>query len=483
MDSPRAIPSIFEMDIRWALTASRWEYAWFFSAVLGLAIAWSLFVSTGSQTSYVVALVAASIVAASLAIARSSLLAGYILALVALVGPDANGTLGAGNPPLGSLRLVDAATLTGALPAIALAVRSSRKSLARLRRPGALAVLSFVAASYAALRWSMEGDRTDSLVRADVRLLALALLLWLIAVTCRRGGTATILWAFVAVGLLAAIKAAAIHLSGVYGIGSFDRLQASNYYVSGHLRTILDGGDTVMILAPAVAVLLLNATHRTALKVLLGACVLGCLWALGLSATRTSVLVALGLVVSAALAVAILARPPLSGRVIGATAVIAIVLVAVALLGGAASRLTHADAPHVGLNFRKDEIKSFLRSSASTKYLGQGLGGRFMGKDINGRPVVAGWAHELPVWIALKAGVLGLICAVLALCVLARRVVRRLHAARDQVQTLSGAMIVAGLVIASLTLDRLALVEGLIPLIIGVFLISSPEEPHVLVGR
>ena len=106
-----------------------------------------------------------------------------------------------------------------------------------------------------------------------------------------------------------------------------------------------------------------------------------------------------------------------------------------------------------------------------------------MGKDINGRPVVAGWAHELPVWIALKAGVLGLICAVLALCVLARRVVRRLHAARDQVQTLSGAMIVAGLVIASLTLDRLALVEGLIPLIIGVFLISSPEEPHVLVGR
>ena len=439
-----------------------------------LAFAWPLFVLTGSQAGYLVSLAAACCTAAALTTMRSSLVVGYLAGLMALIGPEVNGQLGNGPAPLGSLRIFDAATGMAAVTLLVLAWRRPRRSiLVSWRRPGALAVLSALAVGYAALRWVMEGHRVDGYLRTDLRLIVLAALFWFIASSCRRGGTRAILWCFVVVGVLAAAKASAIHVSGLYAIGAYDRLQATNLYASGQVRTILVGGDTLLILVPAVVVLLVSAERRALPRVALALAGLLCLWALGLSATRTSVLVALGLMLVAVAAMLILARPHLSRRVLAGGLVVTVIVLAVAMLGGAASRLAEAEAPHVGLNFRKDEINSFLNASATTKYLGQGLAGRFMGKNVNGKAVLAGWAHELPVWIALKAGIFGLICASLALAIMVRRALDALRRGGDRVQIVAGTVTVLGLVVMSMTLDRLALPEGILPFVVGVFLIST----------
>jgi hypothetical protein len=474
------VSSMVQADLPRARGAVASQYRWLAPAGLViLAFAWPLFVFTGSQVSYLVSIAAACCTAAALAAARRGLVVGYIAGLLALVGPEVNGQLGNGRAPLGSLRVLDAATATAAAAVLLVGWRSRGQVIPRLRHLGALAVLNVLVLGYATVRWGMEGHRVDSFLRTDLRLILLAALLWLIVTRCTRGGARAILWGVVVVGLLAACKAAAIHLSGVYAIGSFDRLQASNYYVSGHPRTILIGGDTLMILVPATTVLLARATQRLNVRIALLVCALTCLSALGLSATRTSVLVALGLILMAVAATLALDRPHLSGRAIAHASLLAALIIVVALLGGAASRLTHADAPHVGLNFRKDEVNTFLRAPATTKYLGQGLGGRFLGKDVNGKPVLSGWAHELPVWIALKTGVFGLVCAALAIAVIARRVTDRFRHGGDQTQILVGTIFVLGLLIMSMTLDRLALPEGILPFIIGVFLSSSAARPSI----
>jgi hypothetical protein len=439
-----------------------------------LVLSWPLFVFTGSQASYLVSIVAACCAAAALGATRSSLTVGLLAGLMALVGPEVNGQLGNGHALLGSLRLFDAATLAAALALFVVAWWPARRAiLASWRHPGALCVLGSLVVAYAAVRWVMEGHRVDGFLRTDLRLIVLAVLFWFIASNCRRGGARAILWCFVVVGVLAAMKAAAIHYSGLYAIGANDRLQATNLYTSGQTRTILVGGDTLLILVPALIVLLAIAERRTLTRVALAGAGLLCLWALGLSATRTSVLVALGLMLVAALTTLILARPHLSRLALAGGLLVTVVILAVAALGGAASRLTEAEAPHEGLNFRKEEIDSFLHASASTKYLGQGLAGDFLGKNVNGQSVLTGWAHELPVWIALKTGIFGLLCASLALAILFRRMLRALGEGGDRVQVLAGAVSVLGLVVMSMTLDRLALPEGILPFVVGVFLIST----------
>jgi O-Antigen ligase len=443
-----------------------------------LLVFWPLFVFTGTQASYLASIVSACVTATGLALERSALLVGYLAGLVALVGPEVNGQLGNGHALLGSLRVLDAAAVAGVIAIVATHRRSWRASFSSSSRSvGTLGLLTAAVLAYAALRWAMEGHRVDSFLRSDLRLIALGTLSWVTVTRCRRGGPRVILWSLVVVGFLAAAKASAIHISGVYAIGSYDRLQASDLYSGGNLRTILIGGDTLLILAPAIAVLLAADRQGRWLRAVLMLCLLACMWALGLSATRTSALVALGLVLVSVAATGLLGRPRLSRRALAGGVALALLVIAVALIGGTASRLTHADAPHVGLNFRTDEVKSFLHASAETKYLGQGLGGRFASKDVNGKPVIAGWAHELPVWIALKTGIFGLVCASLALVVIGRRAVDALRGGAEPLPVLAGVAIVIGLVLMSVTLDRVALVEGMLPLMLGVSLISIPSQP------
>ena len=448
--------------------------------LLAMAVAWPVFVFTGGQVAYLVSVVAACGVAVLLSVSKSSLTSGYMIALMALIGPEVNGQLGNGHAPLGSLRLIDAAAAAGVIAVFAVGWRSELAAIASRRRPGALGLLALLAVAYTGAMWLAYGHPLDGFLRADLRLIVLAALFWLLASRCRRGGSRAILWCIVGVGVAAALKAVAIHVSGIYAIGPFDRLQATSYYDAGKLRTILIGGDTLMILMPAVALLLASTTPRRIVRAALAVAGVLCLWALGLSATRTSALVSLGLVVAVLAAMVYLWRPQLSRRALVLGCVLGLVVLVVTALGGVASRLTHADAPHVGLNFRKDEINSFLNLSAAKKYLGQGLGGRFLGKNVNGAHVLAGWAHELPVWIALKAGVLGLLGACAALAVIARRAGLGLGDGTSRVEVLAGAALVLGTVVMSLTLDRLALPEGVLPFVVGVFLVGRPAPPAVV---
>jgi hypothetical protein len=451
------------------------------AGLVTLLAAWPVFVFTGSQVSYVVSLAAACATAGALAAAASSLVLGYLIGLIAVVGPEVSGRLGNGHALLGSMRLLDAATVVAALVALARMWPPRAHTVVSALRDF-LPLVTVATLAYATLRWGMEGHRIDSFLRADVRLILLGALFWLLATVCQRGGPRSVLWSIAAVGVIAAAKATAIHISGVYAIGSFDRLQASDLHAGGHLRTILVGGDTVLILAPAIAILLAwRAPRRT--RPLLALAAICCLWALGLSATRTTALVSLTLVLATAVVMLVLARPRLSRSTVAVGCVAAALILGAGLSGGAVSRLAHRDAPHVGLNFRKDEIKSFFHAAATTKYLGQGLGGRFMSKDVNGNPALTGWAHELPVWLALKAGVAGLLAAGLALVVILQRAFRCLRARDVQVQALAGAALVVGLVTMSMTLDRIALPEGVPLLVIGVFLISSAYQRVMSMSR
>jgi O-antigen ligase len=209
-------------------------------------------------------------------------------------------------------------------------------------------------------------------------------------------------------------------------------------------------------------------------RVLLAGCAIVCVWALGLSQTRTSALVALALVALALIAALLRGRPRGLAGAIALIGVIGGLGLAVALLHSAVSRLTTREPPHVGLNFRREEVESFLRLPTRAKVLGQGFGGHFVGRDVNGHSANSGWAHELPVWIALKAGIPGLLGAGLALVILAMRAVRALRCAVDRRVVLAGGVLVLGLIAMSITLDRLALPEGTTLFTIGVFLISAP---------
>jgi 4-amino-4-deoxy-L-arabinose transferase-like glycosyltransferase len=238
----------------------------------------------------------------------------------------------------------------------------------------------------------------------------------------------------------------------------------------------------VLILVPAVVLLLASRERRVA-RFPLALAGLLCLWAIGLSATRTTSLVSIALVLAGAIVMIILAHPRLSRSTIVIGCIVGALIITVGAVGGAASRLTHRDPPHVGLNFRKDEINRFLKTPATKLYLGQGLAGRFTSKDVNGRPALTGWAHELPVWIALKAGVLGLISAGAALVMILWRASRRLLDREVRVQVLAGAVLVTGLVTMSMTLDRVALPEGVPLLIVGVFLTYSARPKVVSADR
>src|SRR5207249_1545618 len=142
-----------------------------------------VFVFTGNQIAYLVATAGACLAAAALALAQTPVTVGFVVAMLALMGPDVNGQLGEGHALLGSVRIFDAAVAAAAAAAAWQLLHSRPRAIGR---PGGLAVLSIVAVGYAAVRWAMEGHRVDSYLRTDLRLVALAALTWFVASRCRR---------------------------------------------------------------------------------------------------------------------------------------------------------------------------------------------------------------------------------------------------------------------------------------------------------
>jgi hypothetical protein len=463
-------------DQRWNLPWSQWETLLAGAGTVILVCSWPVFVFTGNQISYLVATAGACLAACGLAHARTPVTVGFLIGVLALVGTDVNGQLGEGNALLGSLRLFDLTVAAAAVVAVWHLVRSRPRAV---RRPTGLALLSVIAFVYATARWAMEGHRVDSFLRTDLRLVAIAALTSFVAWRCRRGDLLVIPCSMVIVGVLAAAKALAIHASGIVAIGSYDRLQASSQYSLGQLRTILIGGDTLLILVPATAVLLASGARTSTARAALAVAALICIGGESVSGTRTSVLVEFSLAGLSLAAVFVLRRPRLTRRMALTAILVAAAAVGLAVAGGAPARISSGDAPNSGLAFRAQEVDSFLRLPAASKYLGQGLGGRFLGMAANGASVMTGWAHELPVWLALKDGVFGLLCAILAIVLIVRREIRALRSGSGQLQALIGASLIIGLLVMSLTIDRVALIEGVVMLVIGVFLVTSAIEPEV----
>jgi len=447
-----------------------------------LAVAWPLYVFDSSQLAFAAALVVACAIAADLAWARAQLLVLLLVGLLLLLGPEANGELAAGHPMFGSLRLIDAA-LAVALVSLAAggALRRLRGSArlgpaAAARHP--LALLLAFAVAWVTTLWLVEGPQLDSLARTDVRLIFLAGGFFCVARTCRSRPAVELAPALAVLAVVLLGKALAIYLTDFWTIGTYDRLQAATVFTALHPRVILVGGDTLLVLAPGLAIVALARAQGLAWRIALGAFALCGVAGVLISGTRTSVLVAVATVLLAGLlATWILGR---GGASVAVWLVIA--LIGLAFAAGAAStdvseRLTTADAPHVGLNFRKDEARALLRLPRHELLLGQGIGGSFIGKNVLGERDRTGWAHTFPLWVLLKAGVVGALAALLLLAAAVRAGWGGMRAGGVRANDAStGLVILFGVLVMSLTLGRAALPEGVALIAIAAALLGTARD-------
>jgi hypothetical protein len=232
------------------------------------------------------------------------------------------------------------------------------------------------------------------------------------------------------------------------------------------------------VVAPGLAVLALGRARRMASRaVLIGfaACSLG---GVLLSGTRTNALIAVATMLVAGLLMSLSQRD----RRRAAAVWVAIGVVGLAFAGGAAAtgvseRLAASDAPHVGLNFRKDEAKTLLRLPTRDLLLGQGIGGTFISKDVNGRKVRTGWAHTFPLWLLLKAGVVGALAALFLLGAAIRAGWTGVRGGRPRVDDVNtGLVMLFGVLAISFTLGRAALPEGVALIGIAAALLGRPRE-------
>jgi hypothetical protein len=456
--------------------------------LLALSLAWSLFVFADSQVAYVCATATSAVLAIWLASIRSQALVVLLVAEVGLLGTDANGELAQGTPLLGSFRLLD---ITVAAALIALAASAVRESRAlgggppesdlrrRIASPGrGLETIFAAVVLWALALWLAHGHPLDQITRADVRVVGLGVAMWVIARTCKSSSLRNLPAAIAALGPAISAKAVAIYVSGLWVIGSNDRLQASADYASGHTRIILVGGDTILILTPAVALLALSRYRSIPVRLWLYLSVLSSFVGLLISGTRSGLIVAVLTLVFAAI---------LEGRrPIPAMRRIAVWLPAVALLvgglivTGTMTRFVTPDPPHVGVNFRADELRSVFQLPTNEIVFGQGIGGRFVGKDVNGLQVITGWSHTFPAWIVLKIGMFGLVfVSALGLASMWRRFrsVRRLRPLHTHAAL--GCVLLFGVLIMSISLGRAALVEGSILIGLAVALLQRADWESV----
>lgn len=465
---------------RLSVTSYRPSRAWSLAgAGLGLVAAWPVFVFTGSQIAYMVAAVTAAGLALELARARSVLAVAFLVAVLTLFGPEANGALGRGDAPLGTLRLLDI-TLASALLGLCfkpVGWIDDRRDLLRLgartttRSPVVWILAGLLA--YAVVLWVAYGPSLDGFVKTDIRLIALGLGTFVLTAVCRRGGSAPLVAALIALTPWLFLKIAAIDVSELFVIGTYDRIQASLVLDAGQSRVILLGGDTLLILTPALTVLAFQRWKSRAPRIALGFCAVASFGGLLIGATRTSILVALGLAVLVSVLTFAAAghRPPLRAVALG--------LAALAFAGaglavsGAGERFLHKDAPHVGINFRHDEMKVLLGLDDRKLVLGQGLGGTFPGKDVRGRVVDSGWTHAFPAWVVLKLGVPGVALVSVLLLMLAKRAIQGLRDPERRWAVSIGAAMVFGLLMMSLTLGRAALPEGVVLMAVGIALVAT----------
>jgi hypothetical protein len=469
--------------------------AWAAGALGVILVAWPVFVFTGSQVAYLLTALAAVGLAVWLASQRSRLLLFLVVGELVLVGSEAGGHLGRGTAPLGSLRLLDL-TLLAALATLAAQAVSAEAAKGPLRdqlrlrvgeidwravvrRAPGMAILA-AAVVWAALMWAVNGHRVDGMLHTDLRVLGLGIATWIVAAACRRPPPRELASTLPLLALPVALKGLAIWASTLYVIGANDRLQASLVATpSEGRRIILIGGDTFLILAPSIVLLALTQVRDWRLRVALVVAAVAALGGLLISATRTGLIIAIALIAAVALMHLVGRRGVGLSRVSVAVAGVCVLLVAVGTWRtGFVDRLdVGKDAPHAGINFRTDEVRSFAHLPPADVVFGQGFAGRFATRSALDEPTVSGWSHVLPVWIGLKVGLLGLAAAGLALLLLTRRALRLLRLGGPPAREAAlGLVIAVGMLGMSLTIDRAALPEGVPLLALGLALL--PERPY-----
>lgn len=427
------------------------------ACAIAFAVAWPVFVFEGDQTAYLVATAAVAIVAFALGGDLSPYAGVVLVGLATVVGTEARGELGAGDAPLGSLRILDVALLSAVLGA---AVRSARDGTVRTllrRRPGAIGLLVGALIVWSAVVWAADGAERNQFLNTDVRLLALAGGAYVLVRSIPRARLVVLARALVLLSPLLLLKVLLVVGLDLEAIGTNDRIQATLFDVRGDRRVVLVGGDTLLILVPALFAVL----RRGADPLLRGAMAVSAVTAvlvLLMSGTRTSVLVALGLWACTAAAVSGRSLWPPSARVLSALAVGVVVLGVALSAFGVIDRFARGDSPHTGINFRFDEIRSAWSLPAREVAIGQGLAGTFVSKSVTGAEVTTAWAHVLPVWLVLKVGIAGAFVALVLLALFLRRAARARVRSHALVQT--GVVVMLGLIAMSFTLGRIALPEG-----------------------
>lgn len=308
-------------------------------------------------------------------------------------------------------------------------------------------------------------------------MVGLGFAMWLLTRTCTEAPVANPALAFSSLAPAISAKALAIYASGLWVIGTEDRLQASLAGSANHPRVILVGGDTLLILTPAVVALAALKTRSSHSRFWLAICALSALAALLISGSRTGLTVSLALILSVVVVRGLARGMRPSFAAVTASLGLGALIVLGAVATGLASRFITPDAPHVGINFRIDELHSFMRLPRTDLLLGQGFGGRFWGKSVNGFPQLTGWSHSFPIWIVLKAGVIGLIACCVALVQAGRSMLSELRKGDWwKSDAALGSVLIVGVLLMSLTLGRAALPEGAMTLGLGIALTGSRHE-------
>jgi hypothetical protein len=460
-------------------------------SVLAISLAWSVYVFADSQLAYVCATAVSAALGIRFASIPSRAIVVMLVAEVGLLGTEANGELASGTPLLGSFRLLDV-TVAASLLALAVAGLWDRRRdvssatppesevrhriAALVRGPQAI----FAAIAFWALAvWFVHGHPMDPLTKADVRVVGLGAAMWVIARTCTSQPFEDLSSAIAALGPLIAAKAVAIYLSGLWVIGSNDRLQASAEYAGGHTRIILVGGDTILILIPAIAVLGLARARSARGRWWLWFCALSGFVGLVISGTRSGLIVAVLMLAFVGVLQWHGLRAP-KWRAVAASIAAVLLVVAGLIASGTMTRFVTPDPPHVGVNFRADEVRSLFRLPTKDIVFGQGMGGRFVGKDVNGMRVITGWSHAFPAWIVLKIGILGLVVVSLAAFLpIWRRLAYVWRVRPQQADVTLGCVLLFGVLTMSLSLGRAALAEGSILLGLAVALLERPGRVRV----
>lgn len=457
-----------------------------FAAVVALVVSLSVFIGDGSQLAYLMALAFAATTAASLGWSRSWLAALLIVALATLVGTEMRGELGRGTAPLGSLRLLDVALLAAvaglfARDAVDGGLREAGHTMLLRRGPLSIETRILAAATgWAGALWIANGAEWNAFMRADVRLILLVYGTYVLAKAVLPGQWPRFTLGLLALAPMLALKAGIIYVTDFFTVGTFDRLQTAFVQVPSK-RVILVGGDTLLVLTPALATAMALRAESRAVRWL---CTLAAAFAMGgvlLSGSRT------GLLIAAAMVLVTLCLPMGQRRLrmTRLSALAAVLIVAATVTGayvtGVGERLVTRDLPHVGLNFRGDEIQTASSLPQRDLLLGQGLGGSFLSKDARGAAVETGWSHVLPVWLVLKVGLLGLLALLVALGLFVRRAARAIRRQRRG-PAMIGAQLVGGLILMSLTVGRLAQPEGAMLVAIGVVLVGPHMRREVSCG-